>query len=451
MSGGGGHPGTNDDRVRALRPARPLEGIPMKLKSVASGLALPAALAASAFLAGLPGPASAEEAAGAPYIFVPESSVVHPGDEGVRMHTYIRQLVIPGAKIQMNGPALVPGQNTPASLGCVYHIVTPTPGCNPAIATALPHGGTRTIALVDAYDDPTAATDLAKFDANNHLPPPPSFKVVFASGHRPPSGVNNGWQIEESLDVQWAHAMAPHAKLILVEANSSSGTDLYPAVTLAAKLVAMGGGGEVSDSWGGSEYSSEASSDVFFNKYSKVVVFFSTGDHFGLEYPATARTVVAVGGTKIVRNGAGAFQYEQAWRSDSGDGTGGGISKYEPRPAFQNSIASIVGTKRGVPDVAAEADPSSGVAIFVNGSIQGLWGGTSLASPLVAGIVNSAGHFETNSAAENALMYANKANAADFHDIVHGTCGLPTGLAFHAVKGWDKCTGVGTPNGAGGK
>jgi kumamolisin len=143
---------------------------------------------------------------------------------------------------------------TPASLTCVYKQVKVVTGCSPAVVTAVSTHGSRAIAIVDAYDDPNAASDLAAYSTGFGLPKPTAanFEVVYATpggstqtSTPPPQDSPGGWEIEESVDIEMAHAMAPKAKIYLVEANSSGTGDLLPAVILASNLVAAAGGGEV--------------------------------------------------------------------------------------------------------------------------------------------------------------------------------------------------------------
>jgi len=345
---------------------------------------------------------------------------------------------------------------TPASLGCVYFLVsTRVAGCNPTTATLNPSGGSRVIAIVDAFDDANAATDLAIFSSQFGLPAA-NFTKVFASGVKPPQDPTGGWELEASLDIEWAHAMAPSARIILVEAASNSLSNLLAAETVAANLVAAAGGGEVSNSWGGGEFSSEATLDNRFVK-SGVVFFASTGDSPGTEWPGVSPNVVAAGGTTISRNPATlAFIAERPWTE-----TGGGRSVFEKIPTYQTSIASIVGSARGVPDLSFDANPETGAWVFdstpVGGStsgccgVNGWWivGGTSLSSPALAGIVNSAGHFATSSDSELTTIYSNLGNPVDFKDIAIDYCGPFAGLS--GKVGWDFCTGVGSIQGKVGK
>jgi kumamolisin len=193
-------------------------------------------------------------------IVLPASSLVQPDDKGLRMHTNVRFFVsansrtVPAnahpASPTVGGPPLS-GMNfeTPASLACIYGLTTPSGGCNPNTVTTVASGGSRAIAIVDAYHYANALSDLRTFSAQFGLPTPTasSFQVVFASGWQPASDA--GWELEMALDIEMAHATAPNAKIYLVEAASDSLYDLLAGVDRAAQLVAAAGGGEVSMSW----------------------------------------------------------------------------------------------------------------------------------------------------------------------------------------------------------
>ena len=369
----------------------------------------------------------------------PPSSIEQPWDVGVRMHTnYI--LYAPSGTVIA---AAQPAGETPASLGCVYDIVSnPLAGCPINGSTQVPTGGAGVIVIVDAYDYPSAAADLATFSTTFGLPQA-NFSVQYASGRKPTNGCRSGWQGEESLDIEWAHAMAPNAQIVLMEASSDSNSALYTAVQAANSYIAAHGGkGEISMSWGGSETSSETSSDHYFTQ-SGVVYFASSGDSPGVIYPSSSVDVVSAGGTQVNRNSSGAYTNQTAW-SDGG----GGASKYESRPSFQNAIQSIVGTKRGTPDLSFDSSGGSPVAVY-NSNCYGGWlevYGTSVASPSLAGIINNAGQFKTSSNAENTLIYSNLGYSSYFTDITSGSCGTHS-----AAAGWDFCTGVGVDNGLVGK
>jgi kumamolisin len=386
-------------------------------------------------------PAQEEASAGA--LIIPNSSVEHRNDIGVRAHSNVRLFFTDGAV----NPASSPGatSETPASLACVYNLVKPVQGCPISGTTTNPSGGSGAIAIVDAYDDPNAADDLATFSSFYGLPTA-NFNVVYASGTKPPVDSSGGWELEESLDIEWAHAMAPNAEIFLVEANSNSYNDLFAAENVAASLVAGAGGGEVSNSWSGSEFSSESRDDSNF-RTTGVVYLASTGDSaFALGYPAVSPYVVAVGGTSLKYNASnGKFNSEWYWDNQYGGG-GGGLSQFEKTPPYQSGISNIVGTHRGVPDVSSDADPVSGAAVYDSYPYSGVvygWlqvGGTSFSCPTWAGILNSAGHFYTKSSLELNTIYADYAGARyanQFRDITKGSSSCTTG--------WDICTGVGSP------
>jgi kumamolisin len=235
--------------------------------------------------------------------------------------------------------------------------------------------------------------------------------------------------------------MAPHAQIVLMEASSASNSALYQAVTAANSYIAAHGGkGEVSMSWGGSETSSETGSDHYFTQ-SGVVYFASSGDSPGVIYPSSSVNVVSAGGTQVNRSG-GNYTNQTAWSSG-----GGGASKYESRPSFQNGI-SLVGSYRGTPDLSFDSSGGSPVAVY-NSNCYGGWlqvYGTSVAAPSLAGIINSAGTFNSSSSAENTEIYAYYTNPSDYTDITSGSCGTHS-----AAAGWDFCTGVGVVKGLSGK
>lgn len=410
---------------------------------------------------------------GGGHVAVPQSGLSRLGDAGARSHTQFKILVPAGRTASVAGfnvadfsrliaqPVAGYYAETPASLACLYGLVTVTSGCNPATLTTVAAGGSKAIAIVDAYDYPTALTDLTAYSRQFGLPAPTAstFTVAWAGTAKPGPdpdcttyGGWNCWAAEAALDIEMAHAAAPSAHIYLVEAKSNSNTDLFAAVAKAVSLVQAAGGGEVSMSWGGAEYSTEAKSDLTFTG-ANVVFFASSGDSEGTIYPAVSPNVVAVGGTTISRNPATlAFQGEIGWED-----SGGGYSLYEPRPAFQSGIAALVGNYRGVPDVAAVGNPRTGVWVYSSyqNSYSGylyawnILGGTSVAAPLWAGIANRAGHFSASTVAEQTLIYANAKTTTAYRDVTYGTCGYYEG--WSAVSGWDPCSGNGAPLGTVGK
>ena len=409
-----------------------------------------------ALLVGFVHPAVAQGPNGRlPQVTVPKSSEELPGDIGQRAHTNIMILghgaFQPAGQLspQWGGPPF-PGYfyETPASLACIYNLAQPAVlGCNPNVVNTNPSGGSRAIALVEAYDDPNAASDLANFNAQFGLPPA-NLTVVYANDTVPGLDPTGGWELEESLDIEYAHAMAPNARLFLVEAASENLSDLLNAEIVAAKLVAKAGGGEVSNSWGGSEFSQEVLYDSVFTQ-NGVVYFASTGDSPGTIWPSTSPNVVAAGGTSTNRNpSTGSFLYEGSWN----DG-GGGPSQYEPRPSYQNGIAYLAGSARVVPDISADANPVTGVWVLDTNLYEGepggwfIVGGTSVSSPVLAGIVNAAGSFHKSSVEELSAIYSTSRGgfSQGYNDIQADNCG-PYG-GYLALPGYDFCSGVGSPHG----
>jgi len=292
-------------------------------------------------------------------------------------------------------------------------------------------GGSGTIAIVDAFDDPTVLNDLNVFSSQFGLPAANFEKHTMSSG----IPVNGGWALEISLDVQWAHAIAPNAKILLVEATSNSLTNLLAAVDYArsrSDVIA------VSMSWGGSEFSTESSYDSYFTSSYGATFFASSGDSgAGVSWPAVSTNVIGVGGTTLTFAGGGAVASETAW-----SGSGGGISAYVTEPSYQVSYG-ISGTNghRGVPDVSYDADPSSGVSVYdstpYSGS-TGWWrvGGTSAGAPQWAAIQS------LGLSASNNNFYQDSKSASYssyFRDIMSGSNGHP------ATTGYDLVTGLGSP------
>ncbi len=384
-------------------------------------------LALALFVALTASPASAqrvESVFNGHRIIYPESSIPKSGQH----HT--NYFFVDSDQPQSGPPG---GVETPASLACVYQLVAQTPGCNPATATALPTGGWGAIAIVDAGYYPTAESDLAAFSTYYGIPQA-NFTQVWPGKKQPE--VEPDWEVEEALDIEWAHAMAPQAKLYLVVSTlcnvGTCATDpTWQAVTLAAKLVKEAGGGVISMSWGDPEWSTESTYDHLFK--SKSAVFFAASGDSGIGvsiYPGSSPDVVSVGGTYFNRDQNGNFINEVY------GGGGGDFSPYELRPAYQNGIENIVGTQRGYPDVASDFCCAP---IYLEGGWTAV-GGTSWASPTFAGIVNAAGNKAKGSIAELTMMYKELANpteyADDFNDITQG--------ASQCKVGWDECAGIGS-------
>ncbi|HLW88298.1 MAG TPA: S53 family peptidase [Terriglobales bacterium] len=360
-------------------------------------------------------------------ILIPESSISRSG----RIHT--NYFFVGSREFTPQPPQ---GAETPGSLACVYQLVSGPTGCPINTATNVPTGGVGAIAIIDAGDYPSAASDLEAFD-NQFGIPAADFTVVYAGGTKPP--VYQDWEVEEALDIEWAHAMAPKAKLFLVEsvlctAPQCTTDPTWQAVAEAGKLVSQNGGGVVSMSWGIAEFPQEVQYDKYFT--APGVVYFAASGDSGIgvsSHPAASPNVVAVGGTYFNRDGNGNFVNEQYYTG----GGGGDISPYEPIPTYQNIIANIVGTHRGYPDVASDFCCT---AIYLQG--WGEVGGTSWSSPTFAGIVNAAGRLGKSSNQGLTQLYAEYGSgqaykSGAFYDITTGDPNCKTG--------WDLCAGVGSP------
>ncbi len=340
---------------------------------------------------------------------------------------------------------------SPAAIASVYNLsgLAPTSGA----------GAGQIIAIVDAYHDANALSDLNTFNSRYGYPQlstctslsqsGPCFEQAFPQG-KPKS--NSGWVLEESLDIEWAHAEAPAAKIVLVEAASNSNANLFGAVSYANSLGAT----EVSMSFGGSETSSETSYDADMT-HAGTFYTASAGDSgHGAEYPAASPDVIAVGGTTL--NGCSGtscagFTSETTWSS-----SGGGISAYESIPASQSgytgpvygasTINGLTGGKRGIPDISFDANPNTGVSVYDSTAYQGQsgWftlGGTSVGAPNWAGIL-AAGAAAGKTALQGASAIYSGGYSTNLRDVTSGTNGT-CGTDCTAGTGYDLVTGLGSP------
>ena len=366
---------------------------------------------------------------------------------------------------------------TPAQIRAAYGFsALAATGTALTAAQAAALGAGQTIYIVDAYHDPNAAAELAAFNAKFGLPgcttkaiaatsplPLPAapsaaceFSIVYntAAGAMTPTApaYNSGWATEIALDVQWAHATAPLARIILIESPDASLNGLLGGI----KLANLMGPGVVSMSFGANEGNWTASVDSVFTA-SKMTYLAATGDSgAAVSWPAVSANVVAVGGTSLTWTGT-------AGRTESGwSGTGGGMSAYVAPPAYQQN-AAVPGmwavTGRTVADVAFNADPFTGqyVAVMAPGATSANWisaGGTSLSTPQWAGVIaiaNASRALSSKAAlgAPHATLYGQIAAvpgtyASAFNDVTKGADG--TCITCAAKPGFDQLTGLGTPN-----
>ncbi|MEU5943480.1 carboxypeptidase regulatory-like domain-containing protein [Micromonospora sp. NPDC047548] len=298
-------------------------------------------------------------------------------------------------------------------------------------------GSTETVAVVVAYDSPSAEADLAVYRQQYGLPPCTTangcFRKIDQRGGTNYPSPDAGWAAEAALDVDMVSAVCPTCKILLVEADDayldSLGTAVNQAVAQGAKYV--------SNSYGGREGTEVTQADDAYFNHPGVAITASTGDFgYGLSYPSTSQYVTAVGGTSLVRdtsNGRG--WTEGAWR-----GAGSGCSGYVPKPSFQKDTGCA---RRSVADVSAVADPNTGVAVY-HGGWQ-VFGGTSASAPIIAAVYALAGTPATGSA-PNSYPYAQPSALNDVTSGSNGSC-WPAWYLCNAGSGYDGPTGLGTPNG----
>jgi hypothetical protein len=348
----------------------------------------------------------------------------------------LRRTDVKGAKgVQ---PNLTPSGYGPADLAGAY---------------SLPSGGGSgaTVAIVDAYDDPSAEADLAVYRSQYGLPACTTangcFSKVNQTGGPTPPSPDPDWAGEISLDLDMVSAVAPAAHILLVEADSASSDDLGAAVDEAVAL----GAGYVSNSYGtgydstpgsGEDPSEITSLDAHYNHPGVAVVASSGDSAYGVSYPAASQYVTSVGGTSLVRDSGTRGWSESVWNNSYGGG-GSGCSLFEPKPSFQTDSGCAMRTEV---DVSADADPVTGVAVYdsYQASGWGVFGGTSASSPIIASVYADAG---TPAAGTypNSYPYAAPGSLNDVAVGSNGTCS--PGYLCTAGPGYDGPTGLGTPNG----
>jgi subtilase family serine protease len=341
----------------------------------------------------------------------------------------------------------------PQAISTVYSLS----GLSPASAA----GTGQVIAVVDAYRDPHALADLNTFAAQYGYPALATCTAISQQGpcflQASPVGrpaLNRGWALEESLDIEWARAQAPGAKIVLVQAASNSFKNLFGAVAYATSLGAT----EVSMSWGGPEFPGERVYDAVLSHPGTIYVAAAGDEGHGAQYPAASPDVIAVGGTTLTGcrgTSCAGFTGERAW-----PGTGGGASSVEPVPAVQAgyagpvsgaaTIAARAHGKRGIPDVSFDANPATGVSVYDSTRYQGQagWftiGGTSVGVPNWAGIMAAGATTGQTALQALAAIYAG-GYATNLRDITHGGNGR-CGTACRSGTGYDLVTGLGSPVG----
>jgi subtilase family serine protease len=325
------------------------------------------------------------------------------------------------------GGTSTPTGLSPADLQSAYALPSATAGVN------------RTVAIVDAYDYPEAEADLAVYRNQFGLPPCTTANGCFrrvnqngVAGSYPRA--NAGWILEMALDLDMVSAVCPNCNILLVEAASNSFANLGTAVNTAAAL----GANVISNSYGGSEFSSEATQEATYFNHPGIAITVSSGDGgYGVEFPAASRYVTAVGGTTLRRDASA-----RGWTESTWSGAGSGCSQFIAKPAWQTDAGC---SNRTVADVSAVADPATGVSVYDSHGYQGKrgWfviGGTSASAPIVGAVYALAG----NSVDAGSFPYSNPSALFDVTSGSNGSCGS---YLCTAGSGYDGPTGLGTPNG----
>lgn len=301
-------------------------------------------------------------------------------------------------------------------------------------------GAGRTVAIVDAFDLPTAESDLATYRSNFGLPPCTTangcFRKINQTGGTTPPAANAGWGGEIALDIDMVSAACPQCKILLVEANSASNANLGIAVNQAASQPGVVA---ISNSYGGPESSSDTTYDNSYYKHAGIAVTASSGDNgFGTSYPADSPFVTSVGGTSLSH-----ATNTRGWTETVWNGAGSGCSTFEAKPSFQHDTGCA---RRTMADVSAVADPNTGVAVYDSYQTSGwqVYGGTSASSPIIASVFALA----TPPAASDFPVQYPYASPGALFDVISGSNGTcsPAYLCKGGA-GYDGPTGLGSPNG----
>lgn len=357
-----------------------------------------------------------------------------------------------GSDIQVNPPIHAKGNAQPVVVGLTPSQVRHAYGFD-LISN---QGAGQTIGIIEAFNDANIEDDLATFSQQFGLSPCTTsngcFRKMFSSNNNPSTKAI--WSLETALDVEWAHAMAPDAHILLVEAPSNVLSDLLDAVDFAV----VHGATVISMSWGGLEFLGEDVLDTHFVKTNVSFVASSGDSGTGVLYPAASPYVTAVGGTTLNIASDGKYLGETAW---AGSGGGLSIAELEPLYQLQFKIPNDPAGFRGNPDVAYNADPNTGFAVYTTQPFQGFkgWiqvGGTSAGAPqwsallAIANSMRDANH-KSLLTGSNAALYnaaAKKASYnANYHDITSGSNDLngTCGVLCDATVGYDYVTGLGSP------
>jgi subtilase family serine protease len=328
----------------------------------------------------------------------------------------------------LRAAAAAPSGLSPADLQSAYKLPSSSAGSG------------QTVAIVDAYDAPTAEADLGVYRSQFGLPACTTangcFKKVDQNGGTSYPRTDGGWAQEISLDLDMVSAVCPNCKIVLVEASSASFADLGTAENTAARLANV-----ISNSYGGSD-ASDSSYGSYYNHPGKAITVSSGDAGYGVEYPASSHYVTAVGGTSLKT-----ADNSRGWTETAWSGAGSGCSSYNTALSGQSGLTGC--SRRAVADVSAVADPATGVAVYDSTAYQGqsgwmVFGGTSVAAPVVAGVFGLAGNAAN---IDNNYPYSHSSALFDVTSGSNGSCS--TTKWCRAGTGWDGPTGLGTPNGTG--
>jgi subtilase family serine protease len=329
---------------------------------------------------------------------------------------------------ELRAAAAAPSGLSPANLQSAYKLPSSTAGSG------------QTVAIVDAYDDPTAEADLAVYRSQFGLSPCTTangcFKKVNQTGGTTYPRKDGGWAQEISLDLDMVSAVCPNCKIVLVEASTNSFANLGAAENTAASLANI-----ISNSYGGSD-ASDSTYGQYYNHPGKAITVSSGDAGYGVEYPASSHYVTAVGGTSLR-----AASNTRGWTETAWSRAGSGCSAYNTALSGQAGLTDCA--RRAVADVSAVADPATGVAVYDSTAYQGLsgwlvFGGTSVSAPIIGGVYGLAGNAAS---VDNNYPYAHASSLFDVTSGSNGSCSTTKWCT--AGTGWDGPTGLGTPNGAG--
>lgn len=360
----------------------------------------------------------------------PAAVCAAPGrPDKARCHSYVQVDDVTGKPFVTGGPAGF----GPADLQSAYNLVT----------IAATGGSGVTVAIVDAFDDPMAEADLAVYRSTLGLPPCTTangcFRKTDQRGGTSYPTPDTGWAQEISLDLDMVSAICPNCHILLVEADNNYYDNLGAAVNYAASVPGVVA---ISNSYGGSEWSGETGYEGYYNHPGKAITVSSGDGSYGVEFPAASRYVTAVGGTSLTKSTTTA----RGWSETAWSGAGSGCSAYIAKPTWQKDSRCA---KRTVADVSAVADPNTGVAVYDTYNTGGwvVFGGTSVASPIIASVYALAGNAGTVN--YGSYPYGHTTALNDVTSGNNGRC-RPTGYLCTATTGYDGPTGLGTPQGIGG-